>query len=151
MATRFAMIQRESDILQKGLIMRNIPEKYHDLLKDETRAFMALATIMDNGTPQNTLVWFNHDDEHLLINSAKGRVKDHNMRQRPEVACLIMDPNDPYRYLQVRGRVVEITEEGALEHINELNAKYTQRERYPLPEGQVRVIYKIRSESIDGH
>ena len=131
--------------------MKNIPEKYHDLLKDETRAYLALATIMDDGTPQNTPVWFNHDGEHLLINSAKGRVKDHNMRQRPDVACMIMDPKDPYRYLQIRGRVVEITEEGALEHINLLNAKYTNREHFPLPEGQVRVIYKIYPESIDEH
>jgi PPOX class probable F420-dependent enzyme len=131
--------------------MKNIPEKYQDLLKDETKAFMALATTMDDGTPQNTPIWFNHDDEYILINSAKGRIKDHNMRQRPEVACLIMDPNDPYRYLQIRGRVVEITEEGALEHINELNAKYTNRERYPLPEGQIRVTYKIRPESVDEH
>jgi PPOX class probable F420-dependent enzyme len=133
------------------MTLKAIPEKYHDLLKDETKAFLYLATVMDDGTPQNTPVWFNHDDEYILINSAKGRVKDHNMRQRPDVACLILDPADPYRYVQIRGRVVEITEEGGTEHINQLNAKYTSRDKYPLPEGQIRVIYKIRPHSIDEH
>ncbi len=97
--------------------MKTIPEKYHDLLEDETRAFLFPATIMKDGSPQVTPVWFNHDDEHILINSASGRVKDRNMRARPQAAFVIQDPADPYRYLQIRGRVVETAEEGGLEHI----------------------------------
>ncbi|PWH11718.1 MAG: PPOX class F420-dependent oxidoreductase [Anaerolineae bacterium] len=130
--------------------MKNIPEKYHDLLKDETRAFLFLATIMPDGSPQVTPIWFNHDGEHILINSAKGRVKDRNMRARPQVAMVIQDPNNPYRYLQIRGRVLEISEEGGLQHINTLALKYTGRPWQTNP-GEIRVIYKIRPEKIDAH
>lgn len=132
--------------------MKNIPEKYHDLLKDETRAFLFLATIMKDGSPQVTPIWFNHDDRHILINSAKGRIKDRNMRARPRVAMVIQDPADPYRYLQIRGEVVEITEEGGLEHIKELARKYyiDKPWRGNGPD-EVRVIYKILPENLDTH
>jgi PPOX class probable F420-dependent enzyme len=131
--------------------MKNIPEKYHDLLKDEARAFLFLATIMEDGSPQVTPIWFNHDDRHILINSAKGRIKDRNMRARPKVAMVIQDPNDPYRYLQIRGEVVEITEEGGLEHIKELARKYTDKPWRGNGPDEVRVIYKILPENLDTH
>ncbi len=131
--------------------MKNIPEKYHDLLKDETRAFLFLATIMKDGSPQVTPIWFDHDDEYILINSARGRVKDRNMRARPQVAFVIQDPGDPYRYLQVRGRVVEITEEGALEHIKRLARKYTDKPWRGNSPDEVRVTYKIAVEKVDAH
>lgn len=130
--------------------MKTIPTKYHDLLADETRAFLFLATVMKDGSPQVTPIWFNHDDEHILVNSARGRVKDRNMRARPRVAMVIQDPANPYRYLQIRGRVVEITEEGGLEHINALSLKYTGRPWKANP-GEARVIYKILPEKIDPH
>lgn len=131
--------------------MKSIPQKYHDLLKDETRAFLFLATTMPDGSPQVTPIWFNHDDEHILINSARGRVKDRNMRARPRVAMVIQNPANPYRYLQIRGRVVEITEEGGLEHIKQLAQKYTARPWQGSSPDEVRVTYKIRPEKIDGH
>lgn len=129
--------------------MQQIPQDFRDLFEDETRAFMSLATSMANDkSPQVTPVWFNHDDEYLLINSAKGRVKDENMRANPEVACLIMDPHDPYRYIQVMGTVEEIVEgEQANEHIRELNFKYHGNRDYPIG-NQQRVIYKIRPQQI---
>lgn len=130
--------------------MKNIPEHYHDLLKDETRAFLFLATTMPDGSPQVTPVWFNHDGEHILINSARGRVKDRNMRARPRVAMVIQDPANPYRYLQIRGRVVEITEEGGLEHINSLAHKYTGQP-WKANADEVRVMYKVLPEKIDAH
>lgn len=130
--------------------MKTIPEKYRDLFKDETRAFLFLATAMKDGSPQVTPIWFNHDDQHILINSAKGRVKDRNMRARPQVAMVIQDPADPYRYLQIRGRVVEISEEGGLEHINALALKYTGKPWKANP-GETRVIYKILPENMDAH
>jgi PPOX class probable F420-dependent enzyme len=125
--------------------MKHIDPRLLDLLDDQTRAFAFLGTIMPDGSPQVTPVWFNTDGDEFLINSAKGRVKDQNMRARPDVALAIMDLDDPYRYLQVRGTVVEITEEGALEHINILSGKYFGRP-FSLPEGEIRVIYKIRPE-----
>lgn len=106
---------------------------------------------MDDGTPQVTPVWFNTDGENILVNSAKGRVKDKNMRARPKIALVIMDLSDPYRYIQIRGRVVEITEAGAREHINTLSKKYTGREKYVPRRGaqdEVRVIYKIYPDRV---
>jgi len=127
--------------------MKTIPEKFRNLLEDNVKALAFLATVMDDGTPQVTPVWFSAADGHILINSAKGRVKDRNMRARPDVALTIMDLGKPYRYLQIRGTVVEITEEGANEHINALSHKYRGHD-YDFTPGQVRVIYKIRPESV---
>jgi PPOX class probable F420-dependent enzyme len=131
--------------------MQSIPQKYHDLLKDETRAFLYLATTMPDGSPQVTPVWFDIEGETIRINSAKGRVKDHNMRARPQVAVCIQDPNDPYRYVQVKGKVVEITEEGALEHIKRLSDIYTGKPWRGAAPSEIRVIYKIQPEKIDQH
>ena len=123
--------------------MKNIPEKFQDLFTDEARAFLFLATTMADDAPQVTPIWFNTDGEHILINSAKGRTKDRNMRARPKVAVAIMDPKNPYRYIQLRGEIVEITEVGAREHINALAKKYMGKDVYPGPPDETRVIYKI--------
>lgn len=130
--------------------MPTLPESYRDLLKDETKAFLYLATLMPDGTPQVTPVWFDADETHIIVNTAKGRVKDRNMRARPQVALVITDPGAPYRYLQIRGRVDAITEEGGDEHINALSMKYDGKP-WKKVEGQTRVIYKILPERIDAH
>jgi len=128
--------------------MNIIPESHRDLLTDEARAYAYLATLMPDGSPQLTPLWFESDGTHILINSAKGRVKDKNMRARSQIAILITDPKDPFfRYLQIRGRVVEVTEEGGLEHINKLSLKYDSKSWTPVP-NQTRVIYKILPENI---
>jgi len=130
----------------------NFPEKYRDLLDDQKKVFAYLATIMDDGTPQVTPVWFNTDGEYILINTAVGRVKDHNMRARPHVALCIADPDDPYRYVQIRGKVVEHTTEGANEHIDKLAWKYRGIKKYDkYRPGMQRIIYKILPESINEH
>ena len=132
--------------------MITIPERYLDLLADEKKAFLYLATSMQDGSPQVTPVWFSYEDGYLLVNSARGRVKDRNMRRDPRVAVCIQDPGDPYRYLQLRGRVVEIREHGAEEHILKLAQKYTGKASFQknAPD-EVRVIYRIAPESIDEH
>jgi PPOX class probable F420-dependent enzyme len=128
--------------------MQTIPESHQDLLKDETRAYAYLATVMSDGTPQLTPLWFNVEEGHILINSAKGRIKDKNMRARPNVAILITDPKNPYyRFLQIRGRVVEVMEKGAAEHINTLSLKYDNKP-WTVQAGQTRVLYKILPEKI---
>lgn len=128
---------------------RTIPEGYQDLF--EKRAFAVLATLMPDGSPQVTPVWCDFDGTHVLVNSARGRVKDRNMRRDPRVALVIMDPENPYRYVEVRGRVVEITEQGADEHIDKLARKYLGVEKYPYRQpGEVRVLYKIRPERVSG-
>jgi PPOX class probable F420-dependent enzyme len=132
--------------------MKKIPGRYRDLLADEKRALLYLATTMEDGTPQVTPVWFNVEGEYLLINSAKGRVKDRNMRRQPYVALCIQDPENPYRYVQIRGRVVEITETGAEEHIIQLAFKYTGQARFQKNDpAEIRVKYTIIPESIDEH
>jgi len=124
-----------------------IPKEYHDLLADETKAYAVLATVMPDGSPQATPVWFSTDGEFILINSLVGRVKDKNMRARPQVALVILDPNDVLRFYQVRGRVVEITEEGGRAHIDYLAKKYTGADKFTWgPPDDVRVIYKILPE-----
>ena len=132
--------------------MKNIPESHQDLLTDEKKAFVYLATLMKDGTPQVTPVWFNTDGDYILINSAEGRIKDKNMRARPQVALVIADPGDPYRYLQIRGTVVDYTLEGAEEHIDTLNLKYHGNPHYPAHRAnQHRVTYKILPEKVDAH
>lgn len=126
-------------------------EKFQDLLSDEKKAILYLATTMADGTPQVTPVWFNTAGNYILVNSARGRVKDRNMRARPAVALCIQDPSDPYRYVQMRGRVVEITEDGALAHIEALARKYTGKPWRGMDPGEVRVIYKIQPLKVDAH
>jgi PPOX class probable F420-dependent enzyme len=127
--------------------MAKIPEEYLDLF--QKRAFAHLATLMEDGSPQVTPVWIDYDGTYILVNSAAGRTKDKNMRRDPRVAVEIIDPDDSYRYFQVRGRVVEITTEGADDHIDKMAFKYQGKERYPYRRpGEVRVLYKILPEEI---
>ena len=124
-----------------------IPEKYLDLLKKP--AFASLGTIMHDGSPQVTPVWVDYDGTHIRFNTAKGRVKDQNLRRNPAVALSILDPDNPYRYLQVRGRVAEITESGADAHIDSLAKKYLGQDKYPYRKpGEVRVIYKVTPDRV---
>ncbi|HET7208879.1 MAG TPA: PPOX class F420-dependent oxidoreductase [Terriglobales bacterium] len=122
-----------------------IPEKYRDLFNK--RAFASLTTLMPDGSPQTTPVWCDVDGDHIIFNSAKGRQKDKNVRRDPRVAMAIVDPDNPYRYLEIRGKVVEITEEGADAHINKMAKKYLGQDKYPYRQpGEVRVMYKVRPE-----
>jgi PPOX class probable F420-dependent enzyme len=122
-----------------------IPEKYRDLF--DKKAFANLATIMPDGTPQVTPVWVDYDGEHILVNSARGRQKDKNMERNSSVALSIMDPENPYRYLEVRGRVAKITEDGAEDHIDKMAKKYIGQDKYPWRRpGEVRVLYKIEPQ-----
>ena len=126
------------------------PEKYLDLLKPETKAFLFLATMMPDGSPQVTPVWFDNDGEHILVNTNEGRTKDRNMKERPQVAIVIQDPADPYRYLQIRGKVVNFTREGADEHIDMLSHRYRDNSWSYNPE-QKRIIFKIKPMHFDEH
>lgn len=120
-------------------------EKYSDLL--QKKAFANLATLMHDGSPQVTPVWFDYDGTHVRVNSALGRVKDKNMRRDPRVSLAIQDPDNPYRYVEIRGKVVEITQNGADDHINSLAQKYLGKSVYPYRQpGEVRVLYKIQPE-----
>ncbi len=125
-------------------------DQYRDLLT-EKKPIAALATIMPDGSPQVTPVWFDYDGKRLRVNTAKGRVKARNMQEGARVALMIVDPDNPYRYVQVRGRVAVQTENGADDHINALTKKYLGQEKYPYRQpGEVRVRYEIEPLSVQG-
>jgi PPOX class probable F420-dependent enzyme len=122
-----------------------IPATHLDLFQKP--AFAHLATLMPGGTPQSTPVWVELLGSFVSFNSARGRMKDKNVRRDPRVALSISDPANPYRYLEVRGRVVEITEKGADQQIDRLSQKYLGKPKYPFGKpGEVRVSYKIAPE-----
>ena len=123
--------------------MADIPAEFRDLLT-EKKAFAHLATIMPDGTPQVTPVWVDYVDGIIRVNTAKGRVKARNMKEGSAVALAIMDPDNPYRYLQVRGRVRRIVEAGADRHIDALAKKYLGKDKYPFAQpGEMRIMYEI--------
>ncbi|HJR81676.1 MAG TPA: PPOX class F420-dependent oxidoreductase [Anaerolineales bacterium] len=128
----------------------NFPEEFRDLLDEKSRALLYLATLMPDGSPQVSPVWFDTDGEHIRINTNEGRVKDRNMKARPRVAMTIQDPNDMYRYLGVRGEVVGYTREGADEHINKLSNKYDNKPWQPRKD-QRRIIFRIKPNHFDIH
>ena len=130
--------------------MTAIPDKYLDLLQQK-KAFASLATAMPDGSPQVTPVWFDYKDGLIRVNSARGRVKTRNMTAGAPVALAIIDPDDPYRYVQIRGRVGRVSEDGADRHIDSLAKKYLGQDKYPYAKpGEVRVMYEIEPASASG-
>jgi PPOX class probable F420-dependent enzyme len=124
-----------------------IPENYRDLF--EKKAFAHLATVSAAGAPQSTPVWVDFDGTHVRFNTARGRIKDKNLTANPRVALSILDPENPYRYIQVRGRVAEMTEQGADAHIDALAKKYLGQDTYPFRRpGEVRMVVKITPERV---
>ena len=126
------------------------PEEFLDLFNKESKAWLYLATLMSDGSPQVTPVWFDMDGEYVLVNTNEGRVKDRNMKARPNVAMTLQDPNDFYRYLGIRGEVVGYTREGADEHINKLSLKYDNKP-WIRKQNQRRIIFKIKPTHFDEH
>ena len=113
-------------------------------------AYCQLATLMPDGSPQITHVWVDTDGEHILINTVKDHQKEGNVRRDPRVAVNVVDPAYAWRIATVRGRVVDVTIEGADQLIDQLAKKYLNEETYPFrrPE-QVRVTLKILPEKIN--
>lgn len=125
-----------------------IPNSHLDLINGPRVA--ALTTIMPDGQPQTTVVWCNFDGTHVLVNTMRGFQKERNMRANPKVTLLCYDPRQPLRYLEVRGRVVEMTEEGAMEHLDGLSELYIGRKPYfgecvpaELKEKEIPVLCRI--------
>jgi len=129
--------------------MPDIPQQYRDIVNK--RVFASFATLMPDGQPQVTPVWIDADNGHLLINTAKGRQKHRNVERDPRVAVTLVDPDNPYRYVEVRGRVVEMTERGAVEHIDKMAKKYLGKDKYPFARpGEQRILLKIEPEHTHG-
>ena len=128
--------------------MTAIPDAFRDLIEQKV-AFANLATVMPDGSPQVTPVWFDFAGDTLRVNTAKGRVKARNMQEGAPVALAIMDPDNPYRYVQVRGRVLRQSEQGAEAHIDSLAKKYLGQDKYPYAQpGEVRVLVEIEPTSV---
>jgi len=124
-----------------------IPNNYLDLF--QKKAFAHLATVMPDGKPQVTPIWVDYDGSHVVFNTAEGRQKDKNLQRDARVALSILDPDNPYRYLEVRGHIVERTHDGADQHIDSMAKKYLGKDKYPFRRpNEVRVIYKIQPDHV---
>src|SRR6185295_254686 len=127
--------------------MATIPASHADLL--EKKAFANLSTLNADGSPQVTPVWVDYDGTNVVVNTARGRVKTKNLEREPRVALSIADPENPYRYLGIQGRVTEMTEKGADAHIDKMAKKYMGKDTYPYrTPGEVRVIVKIKPDKV---
>jgi PPOX class probable F420-dependent enzyme len=124
-----------------------VPDHLRDLF--EKPIVCALTTVMPDGTPQTTPVWCDYDGEFVRVNTARGRQKDRNMSKRSKVTVLLIDPHNPYHWMEIRGHIVEETENGGYDHINQLSHKYKGRD-YPKNPGEIRVMYKIQPDKING-
>jgi PPOX class probable F420-dependent enzyme len=124
-----------------------LPERVADLLTREKKAFAQLALCLRDGTPQVSPIWFDFEDGLIILNTARGRVKDRVLRRRGAVALSISDPANPYRYVLIKGHVVDETEENAYDRICDLNLKYKGERTYPRIPGQVRVTYKVKPDT----
>ena len=128
--------------------MATIPQGFRDLLESK-KAFAHIATVGADGAPQVTPVWIDFDGTNIRFNTARGRVKDKNLQRNPRVAISIQAPDNPYRYLQIRGRVTGMTEKGADDHIDALAKKYLGKDKYPgRKAGEVRVTVTVTPEKI---
>lgn len=122
-----------------------IDPKYIDLL--ESTALAHVATIGPKGEPQVNPVWFGWDGEHLRFSQTTGRQKYRNLQTEPRIALSIVDPSNPFRYLEVRGRVVAVEPDPDLDFINSMAKKYIGLDRYPNHQpGDERVVIVIEPE-----
>lgn len=126
--------------------MKQIPENYQYLLKDETKAFAWVATVSPEGEPQLTSVWFNTDGEHILLNTTDKSAKVRFLKQNPNIAVAIVDPDDPHKYFQIRG-AAELTTDAAVEHTHELSRKYTGND-FKLFPGYERIKIIVTAHSV---
>jgi PPOX class probable F420-dependent enzyme len=130
--------------------MATIAQNFIDLLTAK-KAFANIATVMKDGSPQVTPVWFDYTDGKIRVNTARGRVKARTLRPGAQVPMAIADPDNPYRYLQVRGRVLNVTEDGADAHIDSLAKKYLGQDKYPFRQpDEVRIKCEIEPLSAQG-
>ncbi|MDE2583148.1 MAG: PPOX class F420-dependent oxidoreductase [Rhodospirillales bacterium] len=125
-----------------------IPDAFRDLL-EQKKAFASLATVMADGSPQVTPVWFDTSAGLIRVNTAQGRVKARTMTPGARVALSIMDPDNAYRYIQIRGRVADVTGTGADAHIDALAKKYLGKDAYPFRQpGEQRVMISITPDAV---
>jgi PPOX class probable F420-dependent enzyme len=124
-----------------------IPESFMDLF--QKKAFGSLSTLMPDGSPQTNPVWVDYNNGEVWVNSALGRQKDKNIKRDPRVSVAVIDPENPYRFVEIRGKVREVTHDGAAQHIDKMAKKYLDKDKYPFAQpGEQRVLYKITPEHV---
>ncbi|MFQ5915717.1 MAG: PPOX class F420-dependent oxidoreductase [Nitrospinota bacterium] len=135
--------------------LNELADSYRQLLEGGVTA--TLATVSANGLPQLTPVWVNHDGTHVNLNSVRGRLKDRNLRARPDVSLMLVNPENPYHWMTINGRVEEIIDEDdptkgtlATQNVDDLAELYLGKHPYPFrdPKGEIRVLYKVRPAQI---
>ena len=108
-----------------------------------------IATIMKDGSPQLSPVWANYEDEHILVNTAEGRLKHKNVLLDPRVAVSVVDQNNPLNMTTIQGKVIEIIPDYEYQHANKLTKKYMGKDNYPFQQpGEKRIIFKILPEKV---
>ena len=128
--------------------MARLPDPVRQFIEEPN--FASLATVMPDGSPQVTPMWLDTDGDYLYINTAEGRQKPRNFQHDKRVAVAIMDRANPYRHATVRGRVIDVTTDGADTHINKLAKKYLGQDKYPWrQQGEQRVLVKIEPTSVN--
>ena len=128
--------------------MVSIPDSHRDILQGKN--FAHVATTMPDGSPQTTPVWIDIEGDTILFNTAEGRQKARNLDRDPRVAISIADAGNPYRYIQIRGKIVDKTTEGADAHIDKLAKKYMGADSYPgRNPAEKRVIYRVQPEHVN--
>jgi PPOX class probable F420-dependent enzyme len=130
-----------------------IPDELKDLL--ERPIYPVVTTVMPDGQPQSTVVWADYDGEFVRINTVRGRQKDRNLRRNPKVTLVFVDPDNAYRWMEVRGEVESMTEQGGVDHIESLSRKYNNGQKYyggwntrTTPATETRVIVNIRPTKV---
>lgn len=125
---------------------QQLPQAAIELLRGKN--FGNLATLMPDGSPQVTPVWVDTDGTYVLVNTSQGRQKARNLERNARVAIDVLSQENPYKYLQVRGHVADMTSEGAEEQIHAMAKKYQDADRYPLQPGEQRILIKIAPDKV---
>lgn len=132
-------------------VKTTIPDSHKDLLEKPICA--VVTTLMPDGQPQSTIVWADMEGDHVRFNTARGRQKDKNLQQDPRLTLVLVDPQDPFRWLEMRGTAT-MTEAGGREQIEALSAKYTGQKYYggfnkrTNPEDETRVVVTIHATKV---
>ena len=115
----------------------------------EGKNFASFATLMDDGSPHVAPTWIDHEGDIILVNTAAGRVKEKNVRNDPRVALSVYDQENPYHMISIRGKVIELTTNGAEDHADKLAKRYFGVDKYPYrAPGEKRMILKIKPDQI---
>jgi PPOX class probable F420-dependent enzyme len=127
--------------------IEEISEPVSNIIKQRNFAF--LATLSKDGSPQVTPTWIDIDDTTILVNTAEGRIKQKNVSRDPRVSISLVDEENPYSMVTIKGRVIEQTNDGADEHIDKLAKKYLNIDKYPGHSSSIkRIILKIKPEKV---